>query len=71
MSMQIIFLFVANPASQMPKSVYRLKLSYEHPAKPAGGVLHGEPKAQSTRSEPQKKRATVPGPVWLPMRLPT
>ena len=32
MSMQIIFLFVANPASQMSKSVFRLKLSYEHPA---------------------------------------
>ena len=29
-SMQIIFLFVANPASQMPKSVFLSKLSYEH-----------------------------------------
>ncbi len=26
--------------------------------------------AQSTRSPPQKKRATVPGPVWLPMVVP-
>ena len=33
MSMQIIFPFVANPASQMPKSVFLSKLSYEHPAK--------------------------------------
>ena len=32
MKMQIIFLFVANPASQMPKSVFLSKLSYEHPA---------------------------------------
>ena len=32
MKMQIIFLFVANPASQMPKSVWLSKLSYEHPA---------------------------------------
>jgi len=32
MKMQIIFLFVANPACQMPKSVCLSKLSYEHPA---------------------------------------
>ena len=25
----------------------------------------------SLRSRPQKKRATVPGPVWLPMVVPT
>ena len=30
MSMQIIFLFVANPVSQMPKSIFLSKLSYEH-----------------------------------------
>lgn len=26
---------------------------------------------QSLRSSPQKNRATVPGPVWLPMVVPT
>ena len=39
MKMQIIFLFVANPASQMPKSVWLSKLSYEHPAKPRDLII--------------------------------
>ena len=32
-----------------------------------GDVSHN----QSLRSSPQKNRATVPGPVWLPMVVPT
>jgi hypothetical protein len=36
-SVQTIPVFLsANPASQMPKSVFLSKLSYEHPAKPGG-----------------------------------
>ena len=42
MSMQIIFLFVANPANQTPKSVFLSKLSYEHLANTWSFFLPGE-----------------------------
>ena len=34
-------------------------------------VFFAEREAQSTRSPPQKNRATVPGPVWEPIVVPT
>ena len=58
-----------------------LKIPPQRPEGPAGPSGHpGEGArptppgaggaAQSTRSSPQKNRATVPGPVWLPMVVP-
>ena len=41
-------------------------------ALPGGGAFFrvASQQRQSFRSSPQKKRATVPGPVWLPMVVP-
>lgn len=62
----------------MPFLQKAILLSYD-PRRFGQGILFGMGKKirgdlstnQSLRSSPQKNRATVPGPVWLPMVVPT